>query len=281
MDFGIEFFAARERILNRFGVFSAVVCLSLSVFSVQASDATVAYDDAIVSASQFDHGMLQNIEAQYIATFIPSVKVGDSQKDINSLLGTPYSVEHLEQQTRWDYNVSIPTSNATFMGCQYRLEFDADGILKSADWRKSICDLMYRQFVANGANVDHPRIEVFSLMSDVLFNFNEYQLSESGQQEIDQFIDQLLAGYHNPAVTITGHTDYLGSDQANMNLSKLRAREVGKRFLAKDLSQQNLFIKGMGENNPVVVCADEQQDTALINCLMPNRRVEIEIYETP
>lgn len=267
--------------LNRFGKFSAVVCLSLSILTAKASNETIAYEDAIVSASQFDHGMLQNIEAQYIATFIPSVKVGDTQKDISSLLGTPYSVEHSAEEVLWDYNVSIPTSNATFMGCQYRLSFDSNGILESADWRKSVCDLMYRQFIVSGASVDDPRVEVFSLMSDVLFDFNEYRLTTSGQQEVDSFINQLLSKYHNPVVTITGHTDLLGSNQANMNLSKLRAREVGKRFLEEGLSKQNLLIKGVGETSPVVVCEDDQRDDALLDCLMPNRRVEIEIYETP
>lgn len=268
---------------NRLGALSLTALVGFSIIcnSAVGADNKVAYDDAIVSASQFDQDLLAQSAAQDIAMFIPNVHLGDTEKDINSLLGSPYSVEHLDFGSFWDYNVSIPTSVESFMGCQYRLEFDEQGLLKDADWRKSVCDLMYRQYIGGDVNENEQRLEVFSLMSDVLFSFNKYQLSDGGQLSLDKFIDQLLERYHNPVVTITGHTDRLGSKQANLNISKLRAREVGNRFLAKGLAKQNLLIKGVGDSSPIVVCADDQKDSALINCLAPNRRVEIEIYETP
>ena len=269
--------------LNKFSALSCALWMGLSLVSNHAMSAgnKVAYDDAIVSASQFDQDLLAQTAAQDIAMFIPNIRMGDSEKDINSLLGMPYSVEHLDSGIVWDYNVSIPTSAESFMGCQYRLGFNTDGLLQSADWRKSVCDLMYRQYIGGGANENEQRLEVFSLMSDVLFSFNKYQLSDLGLVSLDKFIDQLLERYHNPVVTITGHTDRLGSKEANLNISKLRAREVGSRFLAKGLAKQNVLIKGIGDSSPIVVCADEQKDGALISCLAPNRRVEIEIYETP
>lgn len=268
--------------LKRFGAFSFAVLMGLAMPAANgASDTSVNYDDAIVSASQFDQDLMQQHDAQDIAMFIPNIRIGDSQQDINSLIGTPYSVQHLNQKTYWDYNVSIPRSVDSFMGCQYRLEFDEKGVLQSADWRKSVCDLLYRQYIGGGAQRSEPRLEVFSLMSDVLFSFNKYQLSSYGQKTLDKFIMQLLERYHNPVVTITGHTDRLGSEQANINISKLRAREVGSRFLARGLPKQNLLIKGVGESSPIVVCEGEQKDEELISCLSPNRRVEIEIYETP
>ena len=268
--------------LNKFSALSCALWMGLSLVSNHAMSAgnKVAYDDAVISASQFDQELLAQEAAQDIAMFIPNINLGDSEKDINALLGSPYSVEHMELGSSfWDYNVSIPTSAESFIGCQYRLEFGVDGLLKSADWRKSVCDLMYRQYIGGAASDNEQRLEVFSLMSDVLFSFNRYQLSASGQKSLDAFIDQLLERYDNPVVTITGHTDRIGSREANLNISKLRAREVGSRFLAKGLTKQNLLIKGVGGSSPIVVCADEQRDTALISCLAPNRRVEIEIYE--
>ncbi|WP_067100878.1 OmpA family protein [Marinomonas atlantica] len=269
--------------LKRFGAFSFTVLMGLATptFNTWASDVSVNYDDAIVSASQFDQDLMQQHDAQDIAMFIPNIRIGDTQQDINSLIGTPYSVQHQDQKTHWDYNVSIPRSVDSFMGCQYRLEFDGKGVLQSADWRKSVCDLLYRQYVGGGAGQSEPRLEVFSLMSDVLFSFNKYQLSSHGQDTLDKFIVQLMQRYHNPVVTITGHTDRLGSEQANINISRLRAREVGNQFLARGLPKQNLLIKGVGETSPIVVCDDAQRDAALVSCLSPNRRVEIEIYETP
>ncbi|MBM6551069.1 OmpA family protein [Marinomonas ostreistagni] len=268
--------------LKSFGAFSFTVFVGLALSSLQAwaEHPAVKYDDAIVSASQFDQDLLQQNNGQDIAMFIPNIQIGDSQRDINSWLGKPYSVSSLEDGSVWDYNVSIPRSYDSFMGCQYRMEFDAEGRLRQVDWRKSVCDLLYQQYIAQAGDIE-PRMEVFSFTSDVLFPFNEYRLKPSGQAMLDEFVAELLARYDEPMITVTGHTDRLGPEEANQRLSERRAREVGKRFLEQGQKDYNLLIKGVGENMPVVECVDDQRDAELIECLQPNRRVEIEIYEKP
>lgn len=250
---------------------------------IWADNNSVSYDDAIISASQFNQKMMQENETQDIAMFISSIEQGASQKSVNSLLGMPYNVEHLSDGVRWEYNVSIPTSTDTFMGCQYRVEFDKSDKLRTADWRKSVCDLLYRQYIGGTTPATAQSIETFSLMSDVLFSFNQYQLSDQGLKTLDKFIDQLLERYHNPVVTITGHTDNLGTAKSNERMAFLRAQQVGSRFLMKGLPKQNVLIKGVGDTSPIVLCEGDvnTQDKSLIDCLAPNRRVEIEIYETP
>lgn len=268
--------------LKSFSAFSFAVLIgvSLSSFNLAAAGTSVKYDDAVVSASQFDQDLLQQNNGQDIAMFIPNIRIGDSQKDINSWLGTPYSVKRIENGSVWDYNVSIPRSYDSFLGCQYRMEFDSEGILQKVDWRKSVCDLLYRQYVAKSGEIE-PRMEVYSFTSDVLFPFNEYRLKLSGQKMLDDFVDELLARYKDPIITVTGHTDRIGPEETNQTLSELRAREVGKRFLEKGHDDYNLLIKGVGEHKPIVECADDKRDDELIDCLEPNRRVEIEIYEKP
>ena len=268
--------------LTSFNAFSFAILFGLSLASLPtwAQVPAIKYDDAVVSASQFDQDLLQQNNGQDIAMFIPNIQLGDSQRDINSWLGKPYSVKRLEDGSVWDYNVSIPRSYDSFMGCQYRMEFDADGRLRQVDWRKSVCDLLYQQYIDRAGDIE-PRLEVFSFTSDVLFPFNEYRLKPSGQVMLDEFVDELLERYDQPMITVTGHTDRLGPAESNQRLSEQRAREVGKRFLEKGQNQYNLLIKGVGENKPIVECIDERRDDDLIECLQPNRRVEIEIYEKP
>ncbi|MBJ7551473.1 OmpA family protein [Marinomonas ostreistagni] len=259
---------------------SFAVLASFSLSFAWSDTHEVNHDDAITSVTQFDQQLLDSSEGQELAMYLSSIRVGDSKTDIDALLGTPYSVEHILDGTRWDYNISVPTSSDAFMGCQYRLEFDEKDVLRSADWRKSVCDLLYRQNINSGLKADQEqRVETFSLLSDVLFSFNQYQLSQQGVRSLDAFVEKILSRYQSPVVTITGYTDSIGSPEANLRLSKWRAREVGKRFLAKGLPQSQVLIKGLGESAPIVECASEREDKALIECLAPNRRVEIEIYE--
>ncbi|WP_417551959.1 OmpA family protein [Marinomonas fungiae] len=256
-----------------------VVLAVLSLSPVWADSLAVEHDDAITSVTQFDQQLL-DANSQDLAMYLSSIRLGDSQKSIDALLGTPYSVEHLTDGIRWDYNVSVPTSSSSFVGCQYRLEFGEDNRLRSADWRKSLCDLLYQQNVSQGSvGSKKQKVETFSLLSDVLFSFNQYQLSASGIRSLDNFVESVVARYQSPVITITGHTDSIGSAEANLRLSKWRAREVGKRFLEKGLLNSQVLIKGLGESSPVVECESEKEDKALIECLAPNRRVEIEIYE--
>ena len=263
-------------------VCSLAVFISFFLQNADAEDVPIKHDDAITSVTQFDQQLLESQGQQDLTMFLASLRVGDSQHDVDALLGTPYSVEHLADGTRWEYNISVPTSPTAFMGCQYRLEFDSQGKLRSSDWRKSVCDLLYQQSIAMTPEASQSsRVEVFSLLSDVLFSFNQYRLSANGVQSLDRFVDQVLTRYHSPVITITGHTDKIGTAEANLTLSKWRAREVGKRFLQKGVPESRLLIKGLGEIAPIVECESSMEDKALINCLGPNRRVEIEIYEAP
>lgn len=265
--------------LKKLGVLPFIMLIGAYVASALAE--STDYDDAITSAAQFDQQLVQDQGAQDIVMFLSTIEQGLSKQDVDALLGTPYSVEHLNDGYRWEYNVSIPTSSNAFMGCQYRIEFDKSNKVRSSDWRKSVCDLLYQQST-NGLDSAHQqKAEVFTLLSDVLFSFNQYHLSPNGIQALDRFIDNLLARYDSPVITVTGHTDVIGDAEANVSLSKLRAREVAKRFLLKGIEKGNVLVKGVGQTRPIVVCEGEQKDKALINCLAPNRRVEIEVYETP
>ena len=82
-------------------------------------------------------------------------------------------------------------------------------------------------------------------------------------------------------VLVTGHTDRIGSQAYNQKLSERRANAVRDYLVSKGVARDKIETLGMGKTQPVpgVVCnqAYPKERKALIECLAPNRRVEVEV----
>ncbi|MCU0779524.1 MAG: OmpA family protein [Akkermansiaceae bacterium] len=112
------------------------------------------------------------------------------------------------------------------------------------------------------------------LPSDLLFEFNSDQLRESakiGLMKLGLLIDR------NPDMFcwIEGHTDLIGGEQSNLELSRRRAQAV-KSYLVDSLRMDGakIITRGFGKSQPIIPggTADEQA---------PNRRVEIRMRKEP
>ncbi len=71
-------------------------------------------------------------------------------------------------------------------------------------------------------------------------------------------------------VIVIGHTDRVGSVEANDRLSLLRARAVGDLLVEAGLDRAMITVLGRGERAPLVPTADEVAEAR-------NRRVEIKV----
>lgn len=136
--------------------------------------------------------------------------------------------------------------------------------------------------VAAPAPAPAPVVETkhFTLKSDVLFNFNKSSLKGSGQQALDQLYSQLSnLDPKDGSVVVLGFTDRIGSDKYNQPLSEKRAQSVVDYLVSKGIPSNKISARGMGESNPVTgnTCNNVKGRAALIDCLSPDRRVEIEV----
>jgi outer membrane protein OmpA-like peptidoglycan-associated protein len=111
------------------------------------------------------------------------------------------------------------------------------------------------------------------LPSDLLFEFNSAELRESaklGLMKLGLLIDR------NPDLYcwIEGHSDLIGSDSYNLELSKRRAAAV-KTYLVESLRMDagKIIPRGFGRSRPIIM--DGDADTQA-----PNRRVEIRMRRT-
>ena len=119
--------------------------------------------------------------------------------------------------------------------------------------------------------------------ADSLFDFGQAGLKPGGQERLDQFAAD-LRGTDFDVITVTGHTDRIGSHAYNMKLSTRRAETV-KGYLVghTGLADSKIVAKGVDGADPVTKpgdCPGKKASKALIACLQPDRRVEVEVSGT-
>ncbi len=78
------------------------------------------------------------------------------------------------------------------------------------------------------------------------------------------------------AITITGHTDHLGSVATNIKISRKRAEAVAN-FLHEQGVKAPLETIAAGASQPAQTCNQKLVRTQLIRRLAPNRRVVVEV----
>lgn len=105
-----------------------------------------------------------------------------------------------------------------------------------------------------------------SLKSSVLFDFGKSELKQGARLELHTAAAKLRA-FPTAKVVVEGHTDAIGSAEANSKLSLARAESV-RQYLEKFEGITGLDIKGYGPTRPVASNATEEGRER-------NRRVEL------
>ncbi len=140
------------------------------------------------------------------------------------------------------------------------------------------------EIVASRDGVDVAAVEVIMvtkrnpirLEADTLFEFDKAILSENGKSLLDDLMGSLTAEtLMEQKIVIKGYADRIGPEEYNLTLSKQRAAAVNEYLVSKGLAPGYIETVGLGSVDPVVDCAGERGN-ALVSCLAPNRRTEIE-----
>ena len=124
-----------------------------------------------------------------------------------------------------------------------------------------------------------PAVQKITLASKALFDFDKAVVKPEGKAAIDsEIISKLSQVQKLELVLVTGHTDRIGTQQYNQKLSERRADAVRDYLVSKGVPRDKIETLGMGKTQPVpgVVCT-MTNFKALVACLAPNRRVEVEV----
>ncbi|WP_223444320.1 MULTISPECIES: OmpA family protein [Pseudomonas] len=153
---------------------------------------------------------------------------------------------------------------------------DGDGVLDSRD--KCPGTPKGVQVDANGCPPPAPVVEEAVVVQeetivirDVHFQFDKATLTSSDKQVLDKIATRLKAEAPTAQLTVTGHTDSVGSDTYNQKLSDKRAHSVVEYLIEQGVPRSNFVsVVGAGESQPVA-------DNKTADGRAQNRRTEIKI----
>ena len=136
-------------------------------------------------------------------------------------------------------------------------------------------------------------------MDNIFYEFGKWELSPASETGLAGLV-KLLNDNPNITIELSAHTDYVGNDAANKELSAKRAQSVVNYLVAHGIERERLTPVGYGEEKPVVADAALHQKYAFIpveqalteefiltlspeqqeTCNQINRRTEFKVLRT-
>ncbi|PWJ42134.1 OmpA family protein [Sediminitomix flava] len=109
------------------------------------------------------------------------------------------------------------------------------------------------------------------ILRNVFFDTNSANLKTESEPELDHLV-MILNEHQDLKVEIGGHTDDVGNEGYNQQLSEKRAQSVVSYLIGKGIESSRLVSKGYGESTPIA-------DNTTKDGRALNRRTEFQIIE--
>jgi outer membrane protein OmpA-like peptidoglycan-associated protein len=108
-------------------------------------------------------------------------------------------------------------------------------------------------------------------LNNVYFDFNKATLLADSYDELDRVV-KFLTDNAKVEIEISGHTDNIGADKYNMELSQKRADATKAYIVSKGIAANRIVTKGYGKDKPLTSNATDAGREQ-------NRRVEFTILK--
>lgn len=135
-----------------------------------------------------------------------------------------------------------------------------------------VCDTQNKVEKIEIPEVADKKPETYRLSVAVLFDTDSDNIKGDYASEIDNFITEIQKrGFKN--IEIVGHTDSVGRDEYNLDLSQRRSKSVKNYIVEKfKIPSEKITTNGFGESDPIA-------DNGNFQGRQKNRRVEFNVWK--
>ena len=136
-------------------------------------------------------------------------------------------------------------------------------------------------------------------MDNIFYEFGRWELTKASEEELNRLV-KLLNDNPNITIELSAHTDLVGNDEYNLDLSQKRAQSCCNYLLSQGIESERLTPVGYGKTKPVIadknlnkqypwIPVDQALDETFILslpadkqeiCNQINRRTEFKVLKT-
>lgn len=205
---------------------------------------------------------------------LSKIREGMNKQQVMELIGVPQFSEGMFGVREWDYLFKFRQAEGEpDKLCQFKVLYDQDMIARSFHSMPVDCHQSEAIAVAEPEKAVTQQV---NLAADATFAFGSAKLRPEGRAELDKVVAE-SAETPISAIDIVGHTDRIGSDRSNLELSHARAVAVRDYLVMQGMPAARFAVDGRGSAEPLVDCPGAKS-AAVIECLAPNRRTTISIH---
>ncbi len=201
----------------------------------------------LVSGKVINAKTKENIDATILYQFLPDgAEAGIARSNPNN----------------GDYKIVLP------YGKNYSFNANAPGFIAVSD-NLDLSDISEYKEITRDLYLVPVEIGETIRLNNIFFETAKWDLLPTSFLELDKLV-KILSDNPVMEITISGHTDNVGNDDANQTLSANRARSVVDYLISKGIAAGRFQQAGFGETKPIAT-NDTDEGKAL------NRRVEFTI----
>lgn len=194
-----------------------------------------------------------------------AMEIAGMVQDINSLDTLPAVLKLIDKETGevvGEVNTELESGTYTFEvepERSYSLEVETDGYdivleeFTTPERRDEDVVIERNILVYRPVAKEIPKVESSPMMpvvQHIYFDFDKDQLRNPAKQELESVADILLKN-NNLNVEISGHTDWYGSFDYNVDLSQRRSSSAYSYLVSRGVSANRIFKKDFSENQPI------------------------------